>query len=90
MKYKKSVLNCFPQHLFWDVQPPDWNKHREFIIARVLEEGFPENVIQLFKIYTETEIQNVILHRKDISPRTCYFWCAYFNIPIEKCRCLNQ
>lgn len=87
---QKSALIYFPKNLFWDVQTPDLNKHREFIISRVLEEGFPEDVKQLFQIYTEADIQNVLLHRKDISIRTGYFWCAYFDIPIEKCRCLTQ
>lgn len=36
-----SIINQFSSHLFWDIDRDklDWNKHRMYIVERVLEYG---------------------------------------------------
>jgi hypothetical protein len=88
---KNSLADLFDRSLFWDVNVDQLviEKHLNFIIARVLDEGHTEDIRTLLNLYTIDDIKHVITHRKNINPRTAYFWCSYFNIPYEQCKSLS-
>lgn len=78
------------RYLFWDVdlEKLDYDKHSEYVIARVLEKGNLKTVKQLFKYYSKQRITDVIISTKQISPRTAIYWQNIFNIT-EPIACLE-
>ena len=87
---KKSVHTIFSKAIFWDAAQVSLDKHKEFIISRVLNEGLTSDIKALWKLYPEKDIKHVVKNRKNLNARTAYFWCSYFNIPFEKCKSLNK
>ncbi|MFW5703154.1 MAG: DUF6922 domain-containing protein [Candidatus Dojkabacteria bacterium] len=71
--------------LFWDVETKDLdlNAHRNFIIARVLEDGTLEQLRVMLKYYGGDQVAEVVKTSRSISPKTGYFWKNYFNITSE-------
>jgi len=79
--------NCF-----WDVDTSqlDWNKHRNFIISRILEYGTIEQIKELEKNYTREDIASVVKNSNNISKRVAVFWAIILEIPFEEIRACSQ
>ncbi len=77
--------------LFWDVELSrlDVEKHKKFIIERVLESGATEDVGSLLKLYSREDIIEVVRHSRRVSKKTAYFWKSYFNIK-EPILCIQR
>lgn len=75
--------------LFWDVEITslETQKHKAFIIERILEFGTLEDVYWMFSEYSEKEIQEVLLLSKGLSKKSKNFWCEYYK---EEGICLNK
>jgi hypothetical protein len=83
-------LNVLPTELrwlFWDVSPAslDFEKHKRFILARVLEKGRLSDVRWLIRQFGEQAILDFMRHsaHPEISARTRAFWRAYFRAQDE-------
>jgi hypothetical protein len=71
-KTKKAPKIRFRQSLFWDVDPKkiDPEKHKRYIIERMLEFGNKDEIRWLFSFYTKRLIRNTlersrgVLHKK--------------------------
>jgi len=62
--------------LFWDI---DWSKidlekHKTYVIERVLELGDPEAVGWLFSVYSDAEIKRVLETSRNISAKSANYW----------------
>jgi hypothetical protein len=80
------------KHLLWDVDPGtiDPQKHKKFIIERVLKFGTPKEVRWLLATYTEAEIIQVVKTSRNLDRKTANFWAVHFGIPSEEILCLNM
>ena len=62
--------------LFWEydfkILNPD--RHRRFIIERILEKGSLSSIRWLFDVYSRNEIENVIMTSNNLSKKTVDFW----------------
>ncbi|MCX6812595.1 MAG: hypothetical protein NTW79_03160 [Candidatus Berkelbacteria bacterium] len=72
MKYRQS--------LFWDTKPEniDKEKHKHYIIERVLEFGRDSEVRMIFREYDKKDISLVAKNSRSLSPMTQNFWMIYF------------
>lgn len=71
--------------LFQEVKIHELNltKDRDFIIARVIEDGTLEDVKWLRQNYTNKDIEEVVKESRVISPITANFWKEILNIKGE-------
>ncbi len=83
---KKIVKGDFPfsQHLFWDypIEKINPEKHKNFIIERVLSRGLLQDFYFLLQLYTSEEITAAIKSSKVLDKKTVNFCSHYFNIPL--------
>lgn len=79
------------QTLFWDTNLASLNtkKHKEFIIARIIETGRIEDIHWMFETYSRQEIIQVIVSTRLISTKTALFWKNILDIK-EDIRCLSN
>lgn len=68
MKYRQS--------LFWDTKPEniDKEKHKRYIIERVLEFGDDKEVRMIFREYMKADILDVAQKSRSLSPQTRALW----------------
>lgn len=68
----------------------DINKHKEFIIQRVLMYGSWNDFISLLQLYGANTIKKEVLSIKDLSQEVCNFLSFYFTIPRKKFPCYSN
>lgn len=78
-------------YIFWDVDPKDIDpqRHKRFIIARVLCFGLPQDVNYILEYYPEDNIIDTIKHSRLLDRKTATFWAIHFGLPKEEIRCLK-
>lgn len=67
----------FRHALFWDADPKtiDPKKNARYIIERILDFGYPDEVRWLFKRYSKSEIKRVMEHpRSQVQPKSKALW----------------
>ena len=66
------------QALFWDVNPRkvDPQKHKRYIIERILDFGTDKEVRWVWETYQSRLIRDVVLHSQAVFPRTRELWLA--------------
>ncbi|MEK7274599.1 MAG: hypothetical protein AAB110_05035 [Candidatus Desantisbacteria bacterium] len=86
------ITNSSVERLFWDVDRDsvDVEKHRFYIISRIIDYGNIDDIKWMKNTYTEDEIKEIICKKKGISKKSAYFWMAYYKIPIEEVKCLQE
>jgi uncharacterized protein DUF6922 len=86
--FKKIDKNSFPfsQNLFWDtpVEKIDIQKHKNYIIERVLSRGLLQDFYFLLQLYTLEEIVSAVKKSKTLDKKTINFCSHYFKIPINE------
>jgi hypothetical protein len=71
--------------LFWDIKEIDPQKHRRFIMERVLNFGDIEDFKWLLEHYGEQAIIGHVKQKNSLDKKSLLFWCDYFNLDKEKC-----
>ncbi|MFN7491747.1 MAG: DUF6922 domain-containing protein [Cyclobacteriaceae bacterium] len=73
----------FSQNLFWDVdiRDVDLQKHKRYVIERVLTRGRMEDFEKLLTLYNKAEIITEVKKSKELDPKTRHFCSWYFQIP---------
>jgi hypothetical protein len=68
------------QNFFWEYNLRYLNiyKHKRLIIERILDRGRMEQIKELFKIYSKSEIEKVIMKSPNLSKTTRRFWHTIF------------
>lgn len=79
----KSGEFPFSQNLFWEtaIARIEMQRHRRYIIERVLTRGMLEDFYIMTHIYSIEEIREVLRKSKELDPKTIQFCSRYFNIP---------
>ena len=77
--------------LFWDadVETLDVEKHKTYIVERILEFGDEDAYRWMFGTYADEEIIAVVRKSRRISPRTAAMMGNFYRIPREELRCLE-
>lgn len=85
---KKIDKNSFPfsQNLFWDtsIEKIDIQKHKNYIVERVLSRGLLQDFYFLLQLYSLEEIKSAIRKSKTLDKKTINFCSHYFKIPINE------
>ena len=78
--------------LFWDIDKNklDFEKHKRFIIERILQYGLPNDIKWLLNKYAEKDIIKVVKQSKNIDKKTANFWAIHFEISKKEVLCLNR
>ena len=73
----------FSQYLFWDtsIQKIDIEKHKNYIIERVLTRGLLSDFYFLIQLYTTHDITSAVKKSKMLDKKTVNFCSHYFKIP---------
>jgi len=88
-KRKKPKLQAT---LFWDTNPEklDFEKHKDFIIVRVLMRGDTDDFLEIQNFYgTKTMIQ-AAKNAKYLDKKTLNFLSLIFDIPKKEFRCTKK
>ncbi len=77
------------KQLFWDIDAHDFDpeKHKEWIIPRVVMKGSIGDWESIFGYYGEEVILNVVKTTRYLDQKTLNFLSKNFKIPIEEFRC---
>lgn len=77
--------------LFWDtdLEAIDVEKHKIYIIERLLDFGDEDAYRWLFKVYSDTAIITVIRESRRITPQTAMMMANFYGLPQEELRCLK-
>lgn len=74
--------------LFWDIESEslDPDKHRDFIVRRILEKGDLEDLHWAENFYGLDELRRIFCHfYTKFDSKSANFWQIYFNIDKSKC-----
>ena len=86
------MLPKYLEKYFWDTdfKTVDKEKHKAYIIAKVLEFGNLEAVRWLLHNYQVNSLVQVLTESRQLTPKVANFWAMYFNISKNKILCLNK
>lgn len=78
--------------LFWEanLSTLDAEKHKQYIIERVLERGTSAQIKQILNYYPIETIKNAIKRARWFDAKTMHFLSIYFDIPLQDMRCYTQ
>lgn len=81
-----------PNYLFWDVERKsiDFQKHKRFVIQRVIQKGTVTDWITIKDFYGLTCLKQEILAIRSLDNKTLTFFSTYFSIPKNQFRCYNM
>jgi hypothetical protein len=90
MADKKNIQ--FSKNLFWDVDVNelDMDKHKEFIVERVLDYGRLEDWHTIKEYYQIEQLGKIALNIRSMFPKSLDFIAKITNIPITEFRCYKQ
>jgi hypothetical protein len=85
-------LPRFLKKYFWDVEfeKLDIQVYSRDILARLLEYGDEKAISWMKRNFTKRQIEDILLHYRDVSPQSANFWALIFNIDRRKVLCLQK
>jgi hypothetical protein len=91
MKNNTITVNNFSDNLFWDIdlQDLDIEKHKKYIIERVLEYGTFDDWLLLCRHFTLATVIRVAQVLRSLDPKTLAFLSVVGNVPLETFRCYS-
>ncbi|NDV59354.1 hypothetical protein [Bacteroides sp. 519] len=92
MKQTPDIKSLFSSSLFWDtdLNDLDMQKHKSFIIGRVLNYGTWNDWKLIRNYYSEEVIKETVISLRDLFPQSLSFISAATHTPIEEFRCYKQ
>lgn len=89
---KEIRVEDFSKHLFWDVDMKtfDLYKHKNFMVARVLEYGLLSDWNLIKELYGKEEIKNISLNIRSLDAVTLSFLSTIFGIDKTEFRCYKH
>ena len=83
-----NIIDKLPARLFWDTDPKklDTEKHKRFIITRIMERGDIEDVQAIWNNYSHDEIREALKAARYLSPKTTAFFSNQFALPEDAFR----
>jgi len=88
VKENPQLISQLSDTLFWDTERGqlDTERHAAFIIVRAMERGSKDEVLAVWKFYTEAQIKEALLNAPSLSPETISFFANQFEVPPESFR----
>ena len=82
-------ITDFSKHLFWDIDVSnlDFEKHKEFIVQRVLEYGLMKDFVLLINNLSLNQVKDIAINLKSLDDRTLNFISTITNTPLQDFRC---
>jgi len=82
----------FSHQCFWDMDCDklDFNKGKNYIIGRVIQNGNYEDVEALFAYYGSNTIKEEVIKIRYLDDKTLNMMSLLFNIKKSKFRCFNN
>jgi hypothetical protein len=79
----------FSSFLFWDVavDSVDLEKHRPWLVKRVLEKGTRTDWNLLLQLYQREAIRDAVKQLRSLEKKAASFACAVFDLPQTELRC---
>ena len=79
----------FSEHLFWDVDVGelDMEKHKEFIVERVLNYGFMNDWLAIKDYYSIKKLAVIAKNVRNLMPKSLSFIAAVTDTQITDYRC---
>ncbi len=79
------------RRLFWDTDKDrvDIQKHRAYIIRRIMDYGDVEDVRWMLAAYSGEDIVEVLKKSRGLSRKSGYFWGNHFAVAKEEIACLR-
>ncbi len=83
------MLLTLDEKYFWDIDIKvlDLQKHRRFIIFRMLERGNWPDFKALIEYYGRETVKGDLIKARYIDRKSLRFCSFYFNVPQEEFRC---
>ncbi|MBP7194248.1 MAG: hypothetical protein KBA79_00345 [Candidatus Cloacimonetes bacterium] len=80
------MIKELSQTLFWDVRTDtlDLQRHRNYIIPRVMDYGSIDEVRFVLSHYPEEVIKTALIQAPSLHKLTRNFFHMYYNIPLEE------
>lgn len=91
MPMKSARHTCFTANLFWDVDPEaiDFDKHRRWVVQRVLEYGRMEDWQAIRELYGLDGIVEAAQQARTLDPKAHAFLCLISGKPQDSFRCFT-
>ena len=85
-------ITDFSKHLFWDVDIStlDFEKHKEYIVQRVLEYGVMKDFVQLINYFSLNQVKDIAINLRSLDDRTLNFISTSTNTPLQDFRCYTS
>jgi len=86
---KKETITQFSTHLFWDADPADLDidRHKTYIVERVLECGGWEDWLLIRNYYGLESIKEIALNIRGMYPESLSFIALMTHTPENQFRC---
>ncbi|MEJ0104694.1 MAG: hypothetical protein WDO19_20005 [Bacteroidota bacterium] len=77
---------------FWDIrfEDLDFEKNKEYIIAKVFEYGKWKDMLAITHYYGEKEVKEALKKSYNLSNNTIVFASIIFNLPKQEFQCYTQ
>lgn len=70
-----------------DVSTLNFDKHKEYIVQRVLEYGVMKDFVLLTNYFSLNQFKNIAINLRSLDDRTLNFIATITNTPIQDFRC---
>ena len=79
----------FSTNLFWDIDPAtlDFDRHRRYVVGRVLEHGTFEDWMTLCRYYTLSSIVEIARTLRSLDSKAVAFLSVVGHVPRKSFRC---
>ncbi len=79
-------------HLFWDtpVENVDVERHRRWLVNRVLEKGTWQDWNRLLQLYGKEGVRDAVKSMRSLEKKAFRFACAVLDIEPSDCRCFTN
>lgn len=87
----ERVRHYFKPSLFWDVDIDtiDINKHKKFIIERVIKKGSMHDWHTALSLYGKDTVRDKVLTIRTLDPKSLNFLSLYFGAEKKSFRCYS-
>ena len=91
MNSSSPDINSLSPHLFWDVdiRQISWEKHKIFIVQRILEYGLLSDWMNLYRNTGIYEIGMIAKQMRSLDKKSLAFISTLTNIPLTDFLCYN-
>jgi hypothetical protein len=89
---KEAFTQQLSGHLFWDVDRAavDPEKHRQFLVPRIMDRGTRDDVKAAWSYYGEEKIREALLNARALHKKTIAFFANQFDLSCESFRAFRN